>query len=189
MPKTRRRRADRFWRDTIVGWKGSGQTVAAFCAARGIGESTFFARRRELARRERSPSVPAPIATFAAVRVIPDPTVELVIPGGVIVRVPVATDPAADEQPGRAGRPAWRAVAEAERRAAGCSGRDIPGEQLVGGGDVPATRAGRLGVPDGPRRSGEPRPSPPRPATGPGSSRRTGIRAVKNYLDPDPDLL
>ena len=67
MPKTRRRRADReqFWRDTIAAWKESGQSVRAFCAARGIAEATFFARRRELAGRERSPQPtgagPAPI--------------------------------------------------------------------------------------------------------------------------------
>ena len=77
--------ADQFWRDTIAAWKESGQTVTAFCAARGLGESTFFAKRRELARREQSPNAPAPPApspSFAAVRVIPDPTVEIVVPGG-----------------------------------------------------------------------------------------------------------
>src|SRR5262245_54886032 len=99
MPKTsRRRRADQFWRDTITAWKESGQTVTAFCASRGIGESTFFAKRRQLARRERSanPSnstVPSP--SFAAIRVIPDPTVEIVVPGGIVLRVPSGADAAA----------------------------------------------------------------------------------------------
>lgn len=83
MPKTRRRRADTFWRETIATWKESGQTITAFCAARGIGESTFFAKRRDLARRERSPNAPespTPSPSFAAVRVIPDPTIEIVVP-------------------------------------------------------------------------------------------------------------
>lgn len=97
MSKTRRRQADRdqFWRDAIAAWKESGLTVTAFCAARGLGESTFFARRRELVRRNQSPNAPAPPApntSFAAVRVIPDPAVEIVVPGGVILRVPVDTD-------------------------------------------------------------------------------------------------
>jgi transposase-like protein len=96
MPMTRRRRREyQFWRDAIAAWKESGQSVAAFCAARGIGESTFFAKRRELARRERSPNPPAsptPNTLFAAVRVVPDPTVEIVVPGGIILRVPVAAD-------------------------------------------------------------------------------------------------
>ena len=56
MPKTRHRREDReqFWRDTIAAWNASGQSVRAFCAARGVAEATFFARRRELADREYS---------------------------------------------------------------------------------------------------------------------------------------
>jgi hypothetical protein len=47
-----RREREQFWRDTIAAWKESGQTVTAFCAARGLGASTFFAKRRELTRRE-----------------------------------------------------------------------------------------------------------------------------------------
>ena len=97
MPKTtRRRRGEQFWRDTIAAWKESGQTVTAFCAARGIGESTFFAKRRAL--RERSPhepAAPALVTSFAAVRVIPEPTVEIVVPGGIVLRAPVAADPTA----------------------------------------------------------------------------------------------
>ena len=100
MPKTRRRQADRdqFWRDAITAWKESGQSVTAFCAARGLGESTFFAKRRELARRNLSPNAPAPPApnmSFAAVRLISDPTAEIVVPGGLVLRVPVGADPAA----------------------------------------------------------------------------------------------
>src|SRR4051812_34649851 len=98
MPKIRRRHADReqFWRDTIAAWKESGQTVTAFCAAHGLGESTFFAKRRELTRRDHVPdAAPAssPLLSFAAVRVISDPTVEIVVPGGLILRVPPGTDP------------------------------------------------------------------------------------------------
>src|SRR3954464_2676320 len=96
MSKTARRsRGDQFWRDTIAAWKKSGQTVTAFCAARGIGESTFFAKRRVLTRPDCSPDAPAsprPIPSFAAVRVIPDPMVEIVVPGGLVLRVPVGAD-------------------------------------------------------------------------------------------------
>jgi len=94
MPKTRRR-ADReqFWRDTIAAWRESGQTATALCAARGVAEATFFAERRELTRRDQSPNAPAPGASFPAVGVFADPTVEIVVPGGLVVRVPVGADP------------------------------------------------------------------------------------------------
>jgi hypothetical protein len=49
--KTRRRNPNReqFWRDTLAAWRDSGQSVRAFCAARGLSEGTFYVRRRELA--------------------------------------------------------------------------------------------------------------------------------------------
>lgn len=94
MTKTRRRRGnrDQFWRDTIAALKESGQTVTAFCANHNLGESTFFAKRRELARQEKAPDAHAPSASFTAVRLVSDPTVEIVVPGGVILRVPVGAD-------------------------------------------------------------------------------------------------
>ena len=99
MPKTRRRNhaREQFWRDTIAAWRQSGQSVRAFCAAHGVGEATFFARRRELIDRELSGSSasPPPAPGFVPVQVIPDPKIEVVLPGGLVVRVPVAADPAA----------------------------------------------------------------------------------------------
>jgi hypothetical protein len=100
VPKIRRHNSSReqFWQDTITAWKASGQSVRAFCAARGLNEATFYARRRELADQvpptlSGTPSGPSP--TFAAVRVVPDPTLEVVLPAGLILRVPVGADPAA----------------------------------------------------------------------------------------------
>ena len=99
MPKTRRRNQAReqFWQDTVAAWRQSGQSVRAFCAARGVSEATFFARRRELIDRAPlpQPAAPARAAQFVPVNVVPDPTAEVVLPGGLIVRVPVAADPAA----------------------------------------------------------------------------------------------
>ena len=93
MPSTRGHDdRDQFWRDTITAWKESGQSVRAFCAARGVSQATFFARRRELADPNVRPAAPSP--AFAAIRVVPDPTAEVVLPTGLVVRVPVGTDPA-----------------------------------------------------------------------------------------------
>ena len=96
MPKMRRSPADReqFWRDTITTWKESGQSIRAFCAARGIAEATFFVKRRELARRL-PPAAPTRSPSFAAVRVIAEPVVEVVLPTGLIVRIPSSADPVA----------------------------------------------------------------------------------------------
>ena len=99
MPRTRRRNKvrEQFWRDAIAAWRESGQSVRAFCAARGVSEATFFARRRELAdwAPPPQPTAPAPAAQFVPVKFVPEPTAEVVLPGGLIVRVPVAADPAA----------------------------------------------------------------------------------------------
>lgn len=59
-----------------------------------MSEARFFARRRELAGRDQSRQ-PAPAPSFVAVRVIPEPTAEVVLPAGLVVRVPVGADPAA----------------------------------------------------------------------------------------------
>jgi hypothetical protein len=99
MPKTRRHNLAReqFWRDAIAAWQESGQSIRAFCAARGVSEATFFARRRELAGQEPSqhPTSPAPAPQFVPVKVVPDPTVEVILLSGLVVRVCVAADPAA----------------------------------------------------------------------------------------------
>ena len=74
MPKAARRHADleEFGRETIAAWKESGQTVRAFCAARGVGQATFYARRRDLVARDhpRQPTVSSPNSnpSFAAAR-------------------------------------------------------------------------------------------------------------------------
>src|SRR5262249_40942508 len=82
-----------FWRNLIDRWKASGQSVAAFCAANRASPATFYSWRKRLATCGRDMAAPAP--TFAPVRVVPDPTADVILPNGLIIRVPVATDPAA----------------------------------------------------------------------------------------------
>ena len=82
-----------FWRDLIAHWKASGQTVAAFCAAHCVSQATFYSWRKRLA--VHSPDTTAPAPTFASVRVVPDPTAEVVLPTGLVVRVAVGADPKA----------------------------------------------------------------------------------------------
>ena len=93
MPRTPHRnvKPEPFWRDLIERWRASGQSIAAFCAAHHVSQATFYSWRKRLAARARGAARPAP--AFAAVRVVPDPTAEVILPTGLIVRVPVGTDP------------------------------------------------------------------------------------------------
>jgi transposase-like protein len=91
MPQRRRSpERERFWREAVAGHKESGLSVRAFCVERGLSEPSFYAWRRELAQRGRAPRTPA--ATFVPVQVVADAVVEVVLPSGVVVRVPPATD-------------------------------------------------------------------------------------------------
>ena len=82
-----------FWRDLIDRWKASGESVAAFCAAHRVSQATFYSWRKRLATGTRRTTRPAP--AFAPVRVVPDPTAEVVLPNGLILRIPATTEPAA----------------------------------------------------------------------------------------------
>jgi len=49
---------ERFWREAVAGHTKSGLSVRAFCADRGLNEPSFYARRRQLAERDRSSPMP-----------------------------------------------------------------------------------------------------------------------------------
>jgi hypothetical protein len=92
----RARKPEPFWLDLITRWKTSGQSVAAFCAARGVSQASFYAWRKRLNSRGKAPIASAPPPpSFAAVRVVPGLPVEVVLPTGVVIRVPAGSDPAA----------------------------------------------------------------------------------------------
>jgi hypothetical protein len=84
---------ERFWRDLIDRWKDSGQSVAAFCAAHRVSQATFYSWRKRLAARAPVTTPPAP--AFAPIRVVADPTAEVILQSGLIVRAPASMDPAA----------------------------------------------------------------------------------------------
>jgi transposase len=91
----RARKPEPFWLDLITRWKTSGQSVAAFCAARGVSQASFYAWRKRLTARSKEPIASTPPApTFAAVRVLPGLPVEVLLPTGAVVRVPAGADPA-----------------------------------------------------------------------------------------------
>ena len=76
------------WRATLDAWKQSGQTVNAFCRARRLTRSNFDHWRRILAA-EPPASPPKPSPSFVPLRVMAEPMAEVVLPSGIVVRVPL----------------------------------------------------------------------------------------------------
>ena len=85
---------EQFWRETIAAFTTSGLSVRAFCHQRGLHEKQFYTRRRNLGlspvSRPESSDMPAP--GFVPVRVVSDPTAEVILPGGVTVRLPLSAE-------------------------------------------------------------------------------------------------
>jgi hypothetical protein len=76
------------WQELITAQAQSPLGVRAFCAEHGLKPATFYVWRRRLCPPE------TPAATFVPVRVVAAPVIEIVLPAGVIVRLPGGTDPA-----------------------------------------------------------------------------------------------
>lgn len=75
------------WQELVTAQAQSPLGVREFCAERGFKLATFYVWRRRLA----PPATPA--ATFVPVRVVANPAIEIVLPGGLVVRLPSGTDP------------------------------------------------------------------------------------------------
>ena len=91
------------WRMIVADWRSSGLGVAAFCRSRHINKSGFHRWRNILNQIERTATTPAPVpnpapsptpsaTTFVPVRVIPDAIVEVLLPSGLQLRVPLSAD-------------------------------------------------------------------------------------------------
>jgi transposase len=85
-----------FWRGAVADFAASGLSVRAFCLARGLTERKFYTWRKNLGLSpvgRPTPTSDAPIRPFVPVRVVADSSAEVVLPGGVTLRVPVSSDP------------------------------------------------------------------------------------------------
>ena len=106
---------ERIWRQVVKGHAGSGLSIRQYCTDRGVSQPSFFAWRRELARRDAAADKPAtpshkrakPKASslqpaterFAQVQIAPAELVggtgiEIVLSSGARVRVPPGGAPA-----------------------------------------------------------------------------------------------
>ena len=80
---------EQFWRRVVNGHSKSQQSVREWCNRHGISEPSFYAWRRELAKRDAVPSEPALVPV--TIRSLATP-IEIAWPGGVLVRVSPGCD-------------------------------------------------------------------------------------------------
>ena len=99
MVMSQRRRRDpqleQSWRERIAAWEKSGQSARAFCAYHRLQEASLYSWRRTLRERSRERPVAKELPSFVPLRVVPDAIVEIVLPSGLVVRVPAAAEAAA----------------------------------------------------------------------------------------------
>ena len=93
MPKPKRDpQLEQRWRDLLDQWRNSNQTISAFCRDHGVSEASFYAWRAELARRDQESALATNSPVFVPVQVLTQATLEVVLPSGVVIRVPNGTD-------------------------------------------------------------------------------------------------
>lgn len=83
---------ERFWRATLAAWEKSDQSVQVFCASRKLQEASFYRWRRTLRERDRRRPLGPQFPTFVPLRVVPQVVLEVVLPAGLVVRVPPGAD-------------------------------------------------------------------------------------------------
>jgi|SRR5579864_3858525 len=81
------------WQALLTQWQQSEQSISAFCNRRHLSEPTFYYWRRKLGfgRRATRPAA----ATFVPMTLVAEPWVEVVLPPGVALKLPLT---AAEEQ-------------------------------------------------------------------------------------------
>jgi hypothetical protein len=85
--KPRDSRKERGWRQRIREWRQSGLTVRAFCARRGLAQPSFYAWRREIAKRDVASPAFVPVQIVGHTAVAANAALELVLGGGRTIRV------------------------------------------------------------------------------------------------------
>src|SRR5262245_37438169 len=79
---------ERRWQALLTQWHQSGQTIAAFCTQRHLSTPTFGYWQRKLGFGRRvKPRSPA--ATFVPMTLVAEPRVEVELPTGVTLKVPL----------------------------------------------------------------------------------------------------
>jgi len=83
------------WHALLTQWQQSEQSISAFCKQRQLSQPTFYYWRRKLGFDRRTTRPAPPAATFVPMTVVAEPLVEVVLPTGVTLKLPLT---AAKEQ-------------------------------------------------------------------------------------------
>jgi hypothetical protein len=79
------------WRDLLTQWHQSEQSISAFCNQRHLSEPSFYYWQRKLGFRRRTTG-PSPAATFVPMTLVAEPRVEVMLPTGVTLKLPLTAD-------------------------------------------------------------------------------------------------
>ena len=79
---------ERHWRSVLTQWHQSDQTIAAFCKQRDLSKPTFTYWQRKLGFGRRS-KPRSPAASFVPMTLVAEPQVEVMLPAGVILKLPL----------------------------------------------------------------------------------------------------
>jgi hypothetical protein len=85
---------ERKWRQAVRDWQRSGLSVRVFCMRRGLQEASFYAWRRELAKRDRESSTFVPVQVVTEGNADGGGMLEVVLGSGRTIRVAPGFDSA-----------------------------------------------------------------------------------------------
>jgi hypothetical protein len=80
---------EKHWQSVLTQWQQSGQTIAAFCKQRHLSKPTFGYWKQKLGFGRRA-TRQSPAATFVPMTLVAEPLVGVVLPTGVILKLPLA---------------------------------------------------------------------------------------------------
>ena len=89
-PRRSREATRQLWAERLARFSAAEQSVTAFCAAEGVSPNSFFYWKRQLA----APVAPDGGPLFLPVRVTQALPIEIVLPGGTVLRITPGCDPA-----------------------------------------------------------------------------------------------
>lgn len=81
---------EQHWRAVLREWQESGLTVYAFCKQRDLGPTNFRYWQRKLGLV--APSSSRPSTTFVPMTLVAESRVEIAVPGGVVLQVPLTAN-------------------------------------------------------------------------------------------------